>query len=313
MPSDAALPAAHARPVKATPVALARDAGVAGAFAALAAHCLAQIRANEAGVRRGRNPEYLHQLRVGLRRLRSLLRLYRPLLPAGVYAALAEESGGLAAVLGAARDWDVFMAGVAAPLARAEPADRDLARWRNRGAAARRRHAQAARQALEAPRYAIFVADVESVVAAAQRDDAPAQDLRALPLETFAAQRLARCEKRVRRRATALEDGDDAALHSLRIAAKKLRYAVEFFRPLFARRVARDYARALAGLQDALGKLNDCASARRLLYNVPTGRDASAHARATARALDWIAGEEQRARAGLTAAGAALHAQRPFW
>lgn len=301
-------------PAGATPLPLARDASVAAAFGVLLGHCLAHLRANEEGVRAGRNPEYLHQLRVGLRRLRSALRLYRPLLPAAHYAALAGESAALAAALGAARDWDVFLETTVRPLARSAPADPALARFRRRCQRVRQRERAAARAALAAPRYARFVDDVSAAAAApAWRTDEAAHRLLALPLAAFASARLARRARRVVRRLPALATADAAARHRLRIAAKRLRYAVDFFRPLFARRAARGYARALAALQDALGRLNDCASARRLLDAVPCGRDAAAHARARTQALARIELQEHRALAALAAAGDALRAAPAFW
>ena len=66
-------------------------------------------------------------------------------------------------------------------------------------------------------------------------------------------------------------------------------------------------------MQDVLGKLNDCATARRLLATVPAGRDAVADAGARALLLDWIAMQEERGIAALDAACNTWHAQAQFW
>jgi CHAD domain-containing protein len=63
-----------------------------------------------------RNPEFLHQYRVGLRRLRSAFGLFRPVLAAESAAALVREMRWLGARLGPARDWDVFCERALEPL-----------------------------------------------------------------------------------------------------------------------------------------------------------------------------------------------------
>jgi CHAD domain-containing protein len=74
-----------------------------------------------------------------------------------------------------------------------------------------------------------------------------------------------RDQRRLRKRAGALPNATPAARHRVRIAAKKARYGTEFFGSLFKPRSVRPYVKALAGLQDELGYLNDAAVADRLL------------------------------------------------
>jgi CHAD domain-containing protein len=122
-----------------------------------------------------------------------------------------------------------------------------------------------------------------------------------------------RAEKRMHWLADGLDNADAAHRHRLRIAAKRLRYAVEFFRSLFEHKAARHYAAALAQLQDVLGKLNDCATARRLLEAVPAGRNAGADAGAHALVIDWIAMQEQHALVALDPVCNAWREQDPYW
>jgi len=67
-----------------------------------------QVAANAAGAAAGRDPEYLHQLRVGVRRLRSTLRAFRELLRRGRADAIEAPWRSMMRALGTARDWDVF-------------------------------------------------------------------------------------------------------------------------------------------------------------------------------------------------------------
>ncbi|HUG77480.1 MAG TPA: CHAD domain-containing protein, partial [Burkholderiales bacterium] len=105
------LAAGHKRaaPRKWRAPALHRKATPADAFTALFSAALAQAGANTEGVLESTDPEYLHQLRVGLRRLRSALRAFQPLLAAGAAKPLIRRMRKLMRVLGAARDWDVFV------------------------------------------------------------------------------------------------------------------------------------------------------------------------------------------------------------
>lgn len=302
------------RPVKATRVELERESSVADAFGILVRDCTSQMQANAAGLRAGRNAEFLHQFRVGLRRLRSVFRLYRPLLATANTAALTSEMSRLSGALGVARDWDVFVGETVAPLVRDEPGVAGLAAFKRRCDARRRLNAAAAQQAFDPARYAAFMRDLERCVNVPHwARDAAAQRLLALPLTAFAAERLARREKNVRRRAESLDTADAAHCHRLRIATKKLRYAVECVQSLFERKAARDYAAALAQMQDALGQLNDCTTARRLLEAVPAGRNADADTLARALVHERLAMREQRAVIALDIACNSWRAHKKFW
>jgi CHAD domain-containing protein len=81
---------------------------------------------------------------------------------------------------------------------------------------------------------------------------------------------LDRRHKLLRKRGRNLTQLSMAERHAVRIAAKKLRYAAEFFSELYAHNQAQVYLNALAGLQDGLGALNDVATTRRLLASLHT-------------------------------------------
>ena len=87
---------------------LPKHAAVDDAFTALCNAALAQIAANAPGVARGDDPEYLHQLRVGMRRLLSVVRAFRPLLRRKRARAAMAPLRKMMRVFGTVRDWDVF-------------------------------------------------------------------------------------------------------------------------------------------------------------------------------------------------------------
>ena len=200
-------------------------------FAAVQETALAQIAANRAGVLRSEDPEYLHQLRVGLRRLRSALRAFRDLLPKKEAERLARRTRRVMRKLGDARDWDVFVAWL-----ESEEPPRALLH------AARRQRDRAKASA----RIAISRMEFEPLAAKSRSE----------PVTAFAAASLGRMQRKARRQARRMDWDDAGERHALRVRVKRLRYASEFF--------GRRHS-GLERLQDVLGELNDVEVARRLL------------------------------------------------
>src|SRR5258706_5927933 len=89
------------------PLRAASTAAVA--FVSNARAAIAQIRANASGAALGRNHEYLHQLRVGIRRLRSTLRAFSKLVRRQRARQFDREFRALLRSMGAVRDWDAFL------------------------------------------------------------------------------------------------------------------------------------------------------------------------------------------------------------
>ena len=200
-------------------------------YAAVQEAALAQIAANRDGVLRLPDPEYLHQLRVGLRRLRSALRAFKDLLPEKRAKRLARGIRRVMREIGAARDWDVLVAWLENERA-ADAVVRAARRQRDR--------------AKISARAAISRIELEPLAARS----------RSKPVQAFAAASLGRLGRKARKQARRMDWGDAQDRHALRIRVKRLRDASEFFG-------RKD--RGLERLQDVLGGLNDIEVARRLL------------------------------------------------
>jgi CHAD domain-containing protein len=93
------------------------------------------------------------------------------------------------------------------------------------------------------------------------------------PAEAYAAQALHRAFKRLLGAGDDLSALDAAALHETRKQAKKLRYSIEFFAPLFGVKPVRRFVEKLVDLQHALGALNDGAVAAALMQEISGGAD----------------------------------------
>ena len=119
-------------PVRAQPSPVTDAQSPVEAFRAIALSCLAQLQGNEAGAVAGGNPEFVHQARVAIRRLRSAFNLFAPVLNPRFVEVYSPRWRELAAGLGSARDWDVFLNETLTPLEEAFPGDADLALLRAR-------------------------------------------------------------------------------------------------------------------------------------------------------------------------------------
>jgi triphosphatase len=248
-------------PVFAEPVMMARQATVADAFATVGLACLRQIAGNDAAVRHG-DPEGIHQMRVGLRRMRAALSLFKDMLHDGKVNGLKRELKWLTEQLGPARDYDVFVSKTLVPYLAKHP-DRqefeilqhDLERTRNAGFAT-------ARAAVESERFRSLLLDCALwLLDGDWRNDTDAltRALRERPARAFAQDELAHRIRKIRKQARKLERLDWRRRHKLRIMVKKVRYGREFFATLRAdsRKAGRKLDRALKGLQSELGTLND--------------------------------------------------------
>ena len=259
------------RAVKAQPVALKVAMTVQQAFLAICGNCLEQVSGNQDGVAAGEDEESLHQMRVGLRRLRSALGMFKPLL--ALPAALQAETDWLGGALGTARDWDVLAGHTLAQLDGAAATDA-AALMQAAREQARAAHAQAAR-AVTSTRYTAWMLGLQRwLQAQAWRDSCSARQLRRLDagVSPFARATLRKDQRRLMKRGKRLRHATAPQRHRVRIAAKKTRYATEFFASLLAARAVKPYVGRLSALQDELGWLNDVQVADRLLQALPDGQ-----------------------------------------
>ncbi|NTX42397.1 CHAD domain-containing protein [Burkholderia cepacia] len=249
----AAEPAASG-PVKAQPVDLTGVRTQRAALFALSGDITAQWLGNEGGVLEYDDPEFVHQMRVALRRLRTLMRFFPRFADRQWRDTLGVDMHWLAALLGTVRDWDVFATESLPALIAADGGDGE---WNGTLDAARAQCVAARgelRQALHSARYArLTLGWLEWLgsLALPHAEDGDAPSLRR------------HATKRVRRlfgdlyASPSLTSLDTAARHQVRIDAKRLRYALEFFASLASRRTRTETVKTLARVQSVLGEAND--------------------------------------------------------
>lgn len=251
--------------VKAEPLDLPEDACAGAVFRRVVRACLRHMRLNEtAFLEGGRPPEALHQIRVSLRRLRSALSLFAPMLEGDPRAeGFNDEIKRATEPFGHARNLDVFLSHTLPHLAKDHPDEPGLDGLRSRAEAEKERAYDAVLAILESPQWRGLIIDfagwIETGPWAAQ--PAAAEDGRA-----FAGRVLDKARLRLKKRGRGLKRLDPHTRHRARIAAKKLRYGAEFFAGLYPKKKARrrqdKFGAALSDLQDHLGTLNDLETAR---------------------------------------------------
>ena len=250
---------------KARDVDISPDMTCADAFRTIARGCLRQIVVNAPAVHEG-CADALHQTRIGIRRFRAGLTLFADVTADDDRDRIAAELKWLTGELGPARDLDVFEADVLGPLRASHPDDAGLAAayrdFVERRAAA---YARAA-GAVGSSRFRMALLDIAAwVETAAWAEGALARR----PVIEHATEDLSHLRRRLKKRGAHLRELSPAEQHKVRIRAKGLRYATEFFAVTFpgkknAKRRAKSLA-ALGDLQDSLGALNDIVIRQSLL------------------------------------------------
>jgi triphosphatase len=265
----------HPPPRKAGRPSYERDATPTAAFAAVLDECLAHISHNSIGLIEGdpaQRVEHVHQLRVGIRRLRTALRSYRGWIPAPPDELVAGLRA-LFATLGRSRDSDVLGSGVlAAELAKAgapllkQPADSDAPDPVQAVRAAPTQRLLLAWLAWRAALQTLPLPVTESLPGAPARAADPSEPARPSDeprrLRRNVARRLRRWHSRLVADWESFDELDESGLHALRKRIKRQRYAVEFFAPLLRQRRLERYIEALSAIQDRMGSLADLFVAR---------------------------------------------------
>ena len=236
--------------VKAEMLELDQDATAISSFQIIAQSCFRHFRLNETILLRSKNAEALHQARVAIRRLRSAFSFFKPLVRDGEAQRLNDEFRWLARVLGKARNLDVL-------LPKAHNGE-----LRQKLDTAHRSKFTMMPSSLEVPRARALMLDFNEWLHCGGYLTLPeTMDERKESAEKFASGILDRALKKIKKHGRDLFGVDDEQRHQVRKDAKKLRYAAEFFGPLFSdKRDVRRHKRFIAtmeSLQDQLGTLND--------------------------------------------------------
>lgn len=297
---------------KAGVVKLTPDMTAEQAYIFIIGHSLGQLQANEDMVLYGEDIEGVHQMRVALRRLRSCLNLYEPLIPKKTYSKCRGELKWITGVLGVARDWDVFALSLQQMQAQSQkyPINLKGANQLQKPVADKQAAAYiAVREALRSPRYSRMLLSLGKWLTQRHwRQNLEAEALQRLdaPVIEFASQILESHYQGVKRENFAELDSEQ--LHQLRISIKKLAYGCRFFAKLYPSQLVSPYSKNLSCLQDELGIINDTNVATYLLNQIELDKNAPRHF-----LIGWYTHQQATHYAALEKTWETFIEQKIFW
>jgi CHAD domain-containing protein len=212
--------------------------------------------------------EFLHDLRVSVRRARSVLREMRGVFPPAERAQLRTELRWVQAVTGPVRDLDVQLlewGELTASLSHERRAD--VGPLHELLARRRRAEFRTLERGLRSHRFADALNDWRAFAGLGPAPaSAPERPLAGLAIEVVAGDRIRSVHRRMVRDGSAIDDASPPeALHDLRKRGKELRYLLELFGSVFPPAVVKPMVSALKGLQDVLGRFQDRAVQAELL------------------------------------------------
>ncbi len=277
-------------PRTARTVSIARSGSAGRAAQKVLRECAGQIADNINATLQLPVSEGPHQLRIGLRRLRSALQVFRKAIacPAATY--LGQEAKWLGQEVGKLRDLDVMLHDLVLPAAKACPFEPGFASLGGLLEDQAGRAREDLRETLRSNRVQVFLFNLMRFTETRGwrvRDKKNRSSRLAIPVGKLAAKALNKRWAKVRKRARNIQELSVEERHELRKELKSLRYAVEFMGPLYPVGKQKPFLKRLKKLQVLFGDLNDTAMVKSKL---PEGTVAGTDTMDIQRAIGWILG-----------------------
>ena len=286
-------------------------------IAAILGGCQAHLQANQMVAENGSSPDGVHQMRVALRRLRSALSLLRRELPSSSMQTLGSEAKWAADQLGAARSWDVFLLTTLEAPSRWQSPGADFKALRQAAEIPRAAGYATVRNMIESARYGQFQLSLSQwIIRRGWRNEVDRDGLGVLaePASMMATRVLARLHRKALKQGRHFKQLSAPERHELRITLKKLRYASEFFLPLFDETVqVPRHIKRLSSLQEALGQDHDAATTQPLLEELGALSRSPAVHQAIGLVTGWQTRDILANRETLAEQWLRFKGLRPFW
>jgi triphosphatase len=284
--------------VRGETIALDPRVSAADGFRAIGMSCLRHLAGNRDLVRQG-DAEAIHQMRVGIRRLRAALSVFKDIVQDAKIGDIQSGLRWLLEQLADARDLDVFINESVTPIIEARPDQPRLGELKTVLEARRGDAFESAKQAVRSDQYRRVILQTALWLSGGPWSmdvDHARSARRRRPLRKLAREILRQRTRKIVAKSREAGSLEPRRRHKLRIAIKKLRYATEFFGDLFPGRKAvrrkAAFGKALKHLQDSLGRLNDLSVHERFADDfVPNATGISG--RAASYAMGFISGQEQ--------------------
>jgi len=264
-------------PVKPANLEINPQADPLDTFQHICFECLHHLQLNDVGILLDNDDEYIHQARVAMRRIRSAIKLFAPVLPMTFVGHWNNIWRDLANALGDARNWDVFCDELLPLIKQTFGNHPDILELEKFAIAERLAGHQSAIATFGNRNYSVKVISFAEAVMSLKNhpeiknrqkmileSQSTSEPIVPENTEQFSSRLLKRRHRRFQRELTVptrtLEES-----HQLRLYLKKLRYSFEFFVQLFPKKNMTRYTKTLSRAQELLGQMNDLATAEILL------------------------------------------------
>lgn len=306
-------------PCKADTISLKPDIPPHLALKIIVQHCLEQLNGNEKGfLTINDDIEYLHQMRVALRRLRAAFHIFQQIFPDAELSKIHKELKWLTKRLNPARDWDILVTETL-PQAGASLSHVNLHLIEKQCQSYRKTYHKHARAGVNSLRYTrllielcrwLYQIDITDAPTKSSQthSDATCQDTKATVASLIGAS-----HRKIITYGKSIATLDAVSLHKLRIHIKELRYLIEFFHSLFPRNACKQQIDALSRLQNTLGTINDCRVTQRLLDEIQIRKKINKGTEAIGIIREWTLQRSQVEKTALTAAWQDYAKSKPFW
>lgn len=298
--------------LNARPPKLKKDTNVQSAFKQIAWECILQLQGNQDMVLHGADVEGVHQMRVALRRLRSAFSVFRNILGGEDSVTLLAEISWLADTLGKARDLDVFVTQTLPIIIAQFKEHQGLLKLRDKAIVAKVEAYNELRTTLSSQRYQHLLLKLASWLENESWRE-KRHEHKFVKVLNLAIVVLEKRHKQLQKRGKDLINMSPEIRHAARIAAKKLRYAAEFFSSLYTTKKSRPYILSLSQLQDSLGVLNDITTTDKLLHQLIEQSPDKALNEALHIIANWNASNTIHLEENLNDNWRAFVSQKPFW
>lgn len=271
-------------PVKATRVEITPDLRLNAALKVIIANCLNQLGRNEHGMlARSTDIEYLHQMRVALRRLRSAINLFYKNSSDSAVVSIRKNLKWLMQQLSPARDWDIFITETFMCIAPHFPEHPGFSLTLKTCQTLRKKYNKAARISISSRRYtklildiALWLEEIDQYSAQQAGNTNQHRPATSTSAKTSVTTFIADLHHQITATGKGLDTLDTDTLHALRICIKKQRYLSEFFYGLFPQKACKSYILLLSNLQNVLGSINDYANTPKFLNEIRIGKNKTA-------------------------------------
>jgi len=248
-------------PVKAAVPEVKGSEAITEVLQSLVWSCLQHLQTNLRGAMACDDAEYLHQMRVALRRLRVVLRMVEKLRKDKQLSTLINEAAALCKALGKIRELDVFISQTLQPMCKRIPNHVGLEALLAVAGQRRAAYYAAMRGAGRAREMQCLILNFSIWMCGPYWLHAKETP----QLRVFATHQLCKLASRFSRDSKQLKSPDMHKLHALRILVKRLRYSAELFFCLYDKRASKAFLAKLSEIQEVLGRINDISVANRLL------------------------------------------------